>query len=329
MKVILTWDYELSFGNGMGGVDDCLIVPTENLLHLARVHSVKMVFFVDAGYLFKLNSESSRSEILEKDFEKVESQLRRLVSEGHEVQLHVHPHWEDSNWNGTSWDINTSRYSLYDFEQSQISEIVSKYLCILKACSGFRAITAFRAGGWMFQPFGKIGTALHNNGLVIDSSVYPEGRRNSTVHHFDFRGAPEMSSWRFDDNPLKPLNNGRFLEVPISSFRTSPFFYWRLAAAKILGGAQHLPYGKGSVIGPDFGEIVTKLLKSSVTPVSMDGYKSTLLCPSFTQYLERKWDIFVPMGHPKAATPFSLGCLDRFMTQIGSQVKFIGFSELL
>ena len=137
-----------------------------------------------------------------------------------------------------------------------------------------------------------------------------------------------MSSWRFEDDPLTQVAGGSFIEVPISSFRTTPLFYWRLAAMMKLGGVHHSPYGKGRPIGQGFGEKLTGLVKSRITPVSMDGYKSSSLSLAAMQYLEKKREVFVPIGHPKLITPFSIGCLNSFIAYIGSQVNFVGFSDL-
>ena len=55
MNIYITLDYELFFGKESGDIDDCIIRPTNELLKIVNPYNIKLVFFVDVGYLIKLN----------------------------------------------------------------------------------------------------------------------------------------------------------------------------------------------------------------------------------------------------------------------------------
>jgi hypothetical protein len=57
MDIYLTFDYELYFGEPTGSIEKCIIEPTEALLKVADEFGVKLVQFVDCGYLKKLQEE--------------------------------------------------------------------------------------------------------------------------------------------------------------------------------------------------------------------------------------------------------------------------------
>ena len=60
MRILLTFDYEVFFGRSTGSVERTMLEPTEALLELADRYGVKLVFFVDAGFILRLRPDISR-----------------------------------------------------------------------------------------------------------------------------------------------------------------------------------------------------------------------------------------------------------------------------
>lgn len=315
MKTLLTFDYEVYFGRRTGTVERCLLEPTEALLDIAERRRAPLAFFVDAGYLLALRREMRHAPALARDHAAVCRQLKRIVRRGHELQLHIHPHWEDARWEEGAWRLDLARYALHAFAPGEIGEIVSRYLAALRDLGGPSAGRAYRAGGWVIQPFDRLRDALRCAGVAIDSTVYPGGHRGGTVQPYDFRAAPARSRWRFESDPLVEDANGAFLEVPIASRRLTPDFFWRLAAARKVGGARHRPFGDGEAIAMDGGDLVARLTAPSTSVVSIDGYKASFLDSAAADYRRRGLEDFVVIGHPKAFTPFSLDRLDQFLAR--------------
>jgi hypothetical protein len=313
MRTLVTLDYEVYFGRRTGTVERCLIEPTEALMDIAGRRGAPLAFFVDVGYLLALRREMRRSAALARDHAAVCRQLKRLVRRGHELQLHIHPHWEDARWEQGEWNLDLARYALHAFAPAEIAGIVKRYLEALRDLGGACAGRAYRAGGWVIQPFDRLRAALASAGVAIDSTVYPGGHRGGAVRPYDFRRAPARSRWRFEHDPLVEDAGGAFLEVPIASRRVGPGFYWRLAAAKKAGGARHRPFGDGEAIAMDGGDLAARLTAPSTSVVSIDGYKASFLDAAAQDYRRRGLEDFVVIGHPKAVTPFSLERLDAFL----------------
>jgi peptidoglycan/xylan/chitin deacetylase (PgdA/CDA1 family) len=326
MRVLLTLDYEVFFGPRTGQVARTLIEPTEALLRIARRYGVKLVFFVDAGYILRLRAEMAEHAPLRAEHDAVCKQVRALARAGHEIQLHIHPHWEDARWEAGRWRLEGTRYALQSFDSANVADIIRRYAGVLRELAGSEAAFAYRAGGWVIQPFEKLREPLVEAGVRIDSTVYAGGRSRSAIQPFDFRAAPAKSRWRFDADPVVEDAAGRLLEVPIASHPLSPLFFLRFACARKLGGARHRAFGDGKAIPMDRADLLRKLTLPSASVVSMDGYKASFLAAAARDYRARGMEDFVVIGHPKALTPYSLDMLDQFLAQ-GVAREVVTFSS--
>ena len=324
MNIYITLDYELFFGNKSGSVEKCIIEPTEKLLNLVDPYSIKFTCFVDAGYLVKLEMLKDEFPKLEEDYNKISNQIRYLAHNGHGIELHIHPHWEDSYFDGQDWIFDTSRYKLSDFNDQEVMNITTTYNNVLKRISGQPPV-AYRAGGWSAQPFAPIKKALAANNVFIDSSVYPGGFYNSANQKFDFRGVPQYkTSYNFSKDLVVEDVYGDFKEIPISSIKVSPFFFWQFALTKLSKEDQHKSFGDGYAVGMNKKEMLRLLLTPSNSVVSIDGYKSKLLNKSLRNYHRGTSNSgnFVLIGHPKAFTPYSLNKLEKFISSTYKEHKY-------
>ena len=96
MNILLTLDYELYFGSQTGTVEQSMIKATDKLLSVLNVYNVKAVFFVDIGFLKRLKKIKSKEPKLEEDYLLLTNHLNHLSKEGHDLQLHIHPHCQSS-----------------------------------------------------------------------------------------------------------------------------------------------------------------------------------------------------------------------------------------
>lgn len=317
MDIYITLDYELFFGSESGSAEHCIIRPTEALLEIAEHYGIKLNCFVDTGYLLALEKQKGAYTQLKKDLEQVSGQISYLSEKGHGMELHIHPHWEDSYFNGQRWVFDTGRYKLADFSDEDVREIVSRHTAILTKISG-RSPVAYRAGGWSAQPFRPIGDALAENGIFIDSTVYPGGYYESSHQTFDFRAVPPFKThYRFSDDLVAEDPEGLFTEFPIAAHRVSPAFFWRFAWEKLRKAQKHRAFGDGKAISLSKEGIFEKLTRSSVSVASIDGFKSRYLSATFGKYQRHNNNQgnFVIIGHPKAFTPYSLRKVQDFISQ--------------
>lgn len=324
MRVFLTWDYELYFGSPTGTAESCMLEPTDALMHISRKTGVPMTYFVDCGYLLRLREYKEKYASVRREYDAVSRQLQQLVKDGNDVQLHIHPHWEDSYYDGESWKMNVSRYKLADFSKAEAAEIIRTYKQVLEETAQ-TSVTAYRAGGWCMQPFSHIGYALFDVGIRIESSVFRGGYYRSDLYDYDFRNCPDASLWRFDGDPCKAVTDGRFAELPISDYVLPPWFFWQLFALGRINPEAHKPLGNGKPV-PAPGTRWRSLTRFSPHYVSIEGYFVSRLSHALRHHPHEE---FTALGHPKACTRYSLDGLERFLKSHAGSYSFLPVSDLL
>ncbi len=312
MNIYLTYDYELFFGRPTGTSEKCIIEPTNRLRAIAKRTGAKMVFFIDVGYIKQMQAHCHLP-VVKAEYDVVVNQIQNLVAEGHDCQLHIHPHWEDSYHDGKAWVMDVSRYKLVDFETDKIISIVLEYQKILEALTQ-KPVIAYRAGGWCLQPFSKIKQAFDAAGLKIDSTVFPYGKNTKGNYYYDFSEVPDKDSWRFSDDLCVEDPKGQFLELPISYYRYSALFFWRLFILGRLNPKMHKPIGDGYPM-PSIGLRREMLTKGKCLSASVDGYFVTKLNRIIRRNAQKKYQHTVIIGHPKACTNYALVQLERFINK--------------
>lgn len=221
-KVILSFDYELFFGDKSGTVKNSIINPTNLLLDEMEKIDLRGNFFVD--YLMLREYEKLTDPIGKSDLLLLKNQIKDIVRRGHRIEFHIHSHWIDAKYNGDgTWDFsNFAHYSLSSLDENLIEDIFCegiKYLKdLVKDIEKNYQICAFRAGGWAIQPFSKIKNAFLASGIKIDSSSSYGIYQFLQYSFYDFRNIPNKCIYKFEDDICKENNQGSFIEVPISSF---------------------------------------------------------------------------------------------------------------
>jgi len=326
MQIFLTYDYELFFGKPTGTAEKCIIQPTNQLREISQRTGVKMVFFIDTGYLKKLIEYKDQYPKVQEEHRAVFDQIKTLVKEGHDCQLHIHPHWEDCNHNGEEWIMKTDRYKLDDFSDEDIIRIVKEYKSILENTTGEK-VSSYRAGGWCLQPFDRVQKVFEEVGITIDSTVFPDGKFTAGNYYYDFTNSPTKSKWKFSSDLIKEDQKGSFWEFPISNFNYSPIFFWRLFILGRLKPSQHKPIGDGYPMSSP-GLRKKMLTKGMNLSASADGYFVTKLNTVLKSNEKKGFEEMVVIGHPKANTLFALKQLEKFINVNKATHQFKTFADL-
>lgn len=331
LKVIITLDYELFFGRYSGTAEKCLITPTRLLLDICNKYSIPLTIFVDAGYIIALKRYANKFETINNDLIQISNQLSKLTKQGHSIELHIHPHWEDAIYNGQKWEFDYSRYTLSSFSKHEVSQIFKKYSSVLFNISG-KEVNAYRAGGWCVQPFSHIKQAMIENNISIDCSLYYGGKINSITHSFDFTDAPKSSSWPFSNDPLVIDKNGKFYELPTSYYHLRPIYYWKYVCIKYLDSNKHKNIGNGiglSMFSSGYSQLIKALTIKSYSAVFIDGYRSSYLEKAFKRYIKQpNSEYFVVIGHPKLFSRYSLKKTEIFIRKYYDQYDFISVKNM-
>jgi hypothetical protein len=326
MKVYLTFDYELFFGEHTGTVQKCMIQPTEQLLSLSQKYAVPMTFFVDIGFIIQLEKYKTQFPVLEEDYQLICKQLKQMQDFQCDIQLHIHPHWEKSYYDGKKWVVVTKNaYKLSDFPLEERDKIIRKYKEKLDSFRDSPSF-AFRAGGWCIQPFDSIYQTFKELNIRIDSSVFAGGHFEAGEYSFDFRSAPKTSHYRFEQDVCKAEENGFFEEYAIASHRYSPLFYWRLYILGRLFPTKYKMVGDGTFLEQP-GRKKEVLTNFTHNHVSSDGFYSTLLQTCTQRYLKNSEKHMVIIGHPKGNTIDSVQQLSAYIQYYRTKVEFSTFNS--
>jgi hypothetical protein len=311
--LIISQDYELFFQRS-GTIEKCLFEPCDAILRSARNRGYKITFYVDAGMLFRMQEGAPRHRPLSIGFDRIRRHLAGLVDGGHDIGLHVHPHWEDTRYVDGEWVFEATRYQLRDFSHDEVTDIVARYVKILGEACGV-APASYRAGGFCVEPFDRLGALLLNAGIDVDSSVVPGAYLRDRDKGFDFRAAPARDWWYFEKSPAVAAEPGRFLEIPVTA-QVLPFsYYWRRLFSKLGAGGQR-PFGDGAAKRIGRREVLRRLAGlSRVAEMSVDEPKAAELERLSGEPPARR--ICHIMGHPKNLSSNSLLFLEKMLESKG------------
>jgi hypothetical protein len=221
-KIFLTFDYEM-FMKKSGTPEKCLLEPVNLLIDHLHTLGITATFFIDILYYIRLLEALDTRE----DATKIKQQLQALISNGHRIELHLHPHWLDAVYQQGEWVFPSLRYyRLQSLPEERVTELfvsgVQALHQIAHEVDKDYKIVAFRAGGWCIMPFGSLQQGFEKGGIVLDSSVARGISLQSATHSADFSEVPFVEQYRFSDDPLQVRDNGTLIEFPISTYCKSP-----------------------------------------------------------------------------------------------------------
>jgi hypothetical protein len=297
-NICLTFDYELYFGKKSGTVENCLLKPTNEILKVLNRNGQKATFFIDVLFLERLESVLKETP----SYKKIIDQLHHMIVSGHRIELHLHPHWLDAKYTDGQWVFpHYNHYGLQSLPDTTITDLFVRGTQFLEEIarqvdSSYKVLV-FRAGGWGIQPFSKLKDGFIKAGIKIDSTVMPGFSDWGGLQVFDFSHAPDLSFWKFSDDPCCPNDQGSFWEIPISVYqrrfieRLSYFFYMRIS--------EDIPFGDGQGLLPanqPISSVLSRLRSPGLSLLTTDeANKSGIL-----RYIEEsEKDLFVIINHPK------------------------------
>ncbi|OOF20697.1 hypothetical protein BZJ19_16960, partial [Salinivibrio proteolyticus] len=187
MNILLTFDYEVFFGENFYSEEEVLFRPTEKLLAIAKKHNAKLVFFIDICSIVAYE-KFGRMEYVN-NFQK---QIYKILELGHDVQMHFHPHWFDSiyNMSSNSWHHNYKNWSysnlIDNYGLTKANEMFGlaqrKFIDLV----GSKPLS-FRAGGYTTQPHEEaLISLLKRFDYKYDSSITPLKMFHSSAQWFDY-----------------------------------------------------------------------------------------------------------------------------------------------
>jgi hypothetical protein len=329
---VLTFNYEI-FLDGQNDLE-LLFTKTQKLTDIANHQSIPLTFFVDIAYLEALDRNG-----LTKERKKINDQLNWLLSCGHELEFHWHPHWITSQWNWEKnlWDFNKSDYSWNGFVRNHGHENMETALlrCLKIFKEEFNTVPrAFRMGGLAIEDPQQYLSTISKLGFSIESSVFPGFYKDCQYFTSDHRQTPNKSHWRIDAESgcFKEQLNGAILEFPVSQAYSKDLDFFKKASLSL-----NFRWLKWSSLEEEEGEGQSPMnlgVKKEIMPrsASLDkADRSTkILFRSLTEQIwENGSEFVIWLNHPKNLNLYSWSALRDYIDWVkNSSGQFVTLQNL-
>lgn len=353
-------DYELFFGENYLPEREVLIEPTAALLIGFLQEGIPVTLFADVASVWRYREVGVKSDYADL----FEEQLKTAIRGGHDVQLHLHPHWLTSDRVGHGWHMDESRFKLSDlgYAKANATDVSPAEGLILRGKQYLENLLqpvnheyeciAFRAGGYAIQPDDKllIG-ALLSAKLKIDSSIVPGMVLDSNVNKIDFRKIPAKLNYRMGPRfGIAREEACGIYEIPIAGYRET--FTRRLMKQVLLFGAiRHLfknrrlrkqkgfaRRGRGIQGGGFSKKVISRLRQQNHFRLELSGpYVDVEQMVKMTRrvmdrHLEDGGDLYLSAScHPKNTYATTIQAIREFWRLLsrayGERIEAITFSE--
>ena len=329
MHIFITIDYELHLSHNPGSVMSTLITPTKILSELLNEFGIKATFFVDMAYVMALEKLTEKYDTASMDMQLIRNQLSYLIEQGHSLQLHIHPQWFYSEFDGKNWQMDFNHCMLSDMDYDKAFNLFASAKLLLESISG-QSPVAYRAGGYSLQTFSDHVKLLYSNGIKIDSSVLPGKKVTTRTNNYDYLNLPKRK-YSFTNSVTEPSENGILFELPLSTVFYNPLIY--IILKKSLQYKHHFrPYSNGfwqtGVNGPGMYRMLSQLFQLKVVCASIDGPMSGLLPQVYMKFKEiSPGSDFVIIGHPKNFSPESIRLTRKFIANSLREGRYVTIPE--
>jgi len=254
IKILLTFDYELYFGNNFLAEEEILFKPTDKILEIAKINDIKLVFFIDIMSIFAYKKYNQFEYI--KNFK---NQVKKISELGHNVEFHFHPHWIDSKYENNKWEHKFQNWSysnlIDNFGKVKADEIFDDTYNLFVDIAGKKP-TCFRAGGYTVQPYEKeLIKLLKKYDFKYDSSIVPYKRFISDAQIFDFLECEDLNFWQISSDSFLKQGNDNIFEFPIISLKKDLSTLSKYAILKVINKMSNEKFnfkkrGRGATLKP-------------------------------------------------------------------------------
>lgn len=221
LGLIFTNDWEL-YGDGSGDYFEVQHEQMLKLLDLMPDYNAKMTIMAEtAQQLSFLKLAGQNNNDYAKNVCKAwEELIKSAIKNGHDVQLHFHPQWLNTEFKNDKWLLDNSKWSIGKLDKNIIDNIIKEsknYLeNLLVPIKNDYKCQCFRAGAYYIEPSENVLDVLIKYGFTCDTSVtkglISEGNFNFTNAFSNILPYPVK-----DDVKIKNTDSN-FFEFPIYSY---------------------------------------------------------------------------------------------------------------
>lgn len=279
IHLALVDDWELS-GNGSGDIRRLQFQPMRKLVSIYNRLGIRGSFNAEVMQQIAFRRHQDQHEELRLMADQWDDAVKETFQQGHDIQLHIHPQWQDAEYIGECWKL-TSDWSILNYSREAALHMLrncKEYLeNLLKQSDPNYRCVSFRSGAWCIAPSPHMLDLLVQLGIVFDMSIVAGVLYNTRNIQLDYTQCeesflpyhPVMTDARRVSNKVEPI-----VCVPTNCFQISRWQVFRHHLQKL-----------GSKIRP---RLTTKAATNNGRSVAAYGEEWAQIDGSFMKRLYRK-----------------------------------------
>jgi hypothetical protein len=173
IHLALVDDWELS-GNGSGDVHRLQFEPLRRLVSIYNRLGIRGSFNAEVMQQLTFRQHQNEHEELKTWANEWDDVVRETFRYGHDIQLHIHPQWQNAEYIDGRWNL-TSDWSILNYSREAAHQMLARgkeYLeNLLKDINPSYRCVSFRSGAWCIAPSPHMLELLVSLGIVFDMSI--------------------------------------------------------------------------------------------------------------------------------------------------------------
>jgi len=169
----LTHDWELR-GDGSGDIEQIQFAPLRKLLEVYRSFGARTTFLPDVMQQLTFRRFESAHAELKPLADSWDEHMREAFRQGHDIQLHLHPQWQEARYENGHWYLDGD-WSILNYDRETAYAMLADakdYLeNLLRPIDSTYRSVAFRAGALAAAPSDHLFKSLVKLGIQLDVSI--------------------------------------------------------------------------------------------------------------------------------------------------------------
>ena len=186
-------DWELS-GNGSGDARELQFRPMRELVKIYNANKVRGSFNAEVMQQLAFRKFQNDYPELKELADEWDAVVLETYAQGHDIQLHIHPQWQDAEYTGGEWNL-TADWSILNYEPDEAYRMMlagKEYLeNLLRSVNPDYICVSFRSGSWCIAPSPHMLNLLVELGIVFDMSIVGGVRYETKRINLDYTNCDE------------------------------------------------------------------------------------------------------------------------------------------
>ena len=193
IHLALVDDWELS-GNGSGDIRRLQFEPMRRLVDIYNRLGIRGSFNAEVMQQITFRRHQEQNPELKVLADEWDNIVRETFSKGHDIQLHIHPQWQNAEYDDGRWKL-VADWSILNYPRETASALLQsgkEYLerLLKEVDSNYRCVS-FRSGAWCIAPSPHMLDLLVQCGIIFDMSIVGGVRYETRNINLDYTACEE------------------------------------------------------------------------------------------------------------------------------------------